>query len=68
MEIILGKTEVGLLNPPNEGTVKDGSVLWKISRTGNGNIALRQSGECHADLVNGGMDMQTFCQWINSHL
>jgi hypothetical protein len=64
MEIILGKTQVSMLNPPNEGTVKDKEGrIWNI-KGGSGGIVLKNGFECHPDFVNG-MDMVNFCWWIN---
>ncbi len=66
--VILGKTEASLLNPPNSGLVQDKDEIWTIGRTGSGNIALRRFGTLHPDFWPDGMDLQTFCQWINSKL
>lgn len=66
--IQLGKDEVSFLDPPNEGLLRDKSGRdWRIGRTGNGNIMLR-SAESHPDFLPDGMDLQSFCQWINSQL
>lgn len=66
--IQLGRDQVSLLNPPNEGTVIDKAGReWRIGRTGYGNIMLR-SFEPHSDFLPDGMDLQAFCQWINNQL
>jgi hypothetical protein len=73
MNIILGKTEVSLLNPPNEGWLmigEDNLKKWtwfKIGRNSSGLIVLRNNGDCHPEFRDG-MDLQTFCDWINSKL
>lgn len=65
MNIVLGKDSVSLLDPPNDGFVKDGGEMWKIGRTGSGNIALRRAGDVHPDFLPDGMDLVSFCEWIN---
>jgi hypothetical protein len=64
MNITLGTTTVSLMDPPNEGTVCDGSKTWKIGRNYKGLIVLRNNTEAHADFLDG-MDMIEFCTWIN---
>lgn len=68
MHIILGKTEVSMLKPPNAGTVQDGTEVWTIGRTGSGNIILRRFGVVHPDFMPDGMDLLSFVYWINSKL
>lgn len=75
MNVILGKTEVSMIDPPTGGTVLDRSgKSWRIARTGSGNIILRgyfaplNPSEPHREFLPDGMDLQTFCWWINNHL
>jgi hypothetical protein len=71
MNIQLGKTEVSLLDPPNEGVVTDDNHIdvWNIGRNGQGMIVLRRTIDrtVHPEFL-GGMDMREFCEWINSKL
>lgn len=69
MEIILGKTEVSMLNPPNEGVVIDNGYRWQIARNGNGEIILKEiEGLARHPEFDWGMSMLGFCCWINSKL
>lgn len=65
MNIHLGRTQCNMLNPPNEGTIIDGSIHWKIGRDSQGKIVLRDAGICHPDFRNG-MWLSDFVGWINS--
>lgn len=66
--IQIGVDQVSLLDPPNEGTLRDKAGReWKIGRTGSGNIMLRLQ-EPHPAFLPDGMDLQSFCQWINDQL
>lgn len=75
MRIILGKSVVSLLDPPNEGTVADGDAEWQIQRNGYGLIVLRRTIELPTgfrveahDCFLAGMDMLAFCRWINAQV
>lgn len=70
--IRLGIDGVSMLNPPTEGIVIDQQGRkWNIGRTGSGNIMLRPdfSGfQSHPEFLPDGMDLLSFCQWINNNL
>lgn len=67
--IILGKDQVSLINPPTEGSVVDNGTgtAWLIGRNSDGRLVLRRpdTREPHPDFL-AGMDLETFCYWINS--
>jgi hypothetical protein len=78
MKIILGKSEACLIDPPNNGEVIEhpsnpfsnppiASRHWKIGRNGSGLIVLRDNSETHPQFM-AGMDLRSFCEWINAHL
>lgn len=54
------------MNPPNDGTVWIGPNEWRIARTGDGEIVLKQNSVCHPDFTDG-MDIREFCEWVNSY-
>jgi hypothetical protein len=63
--IELGKEQVSMMNPPNEGELLDKQgQKWRIGRTGDGSIILRSNGS-HPEFLPGGKSLQEFCQWIN---
>lgn len=68
MVIEIGKTQVSLLDPPNDGTVRDvGGKVWNIGRNCDGAIVLRSSGVAHPEFL-GGMYLAEFCQWVNEQV
>jgi hypothetical protein len=70
MNIQLGTSEVGPLNPPEaQGTIttKEGKVLL-LSRNGSGNYMVRDGGQALIEFCPDGMDLNMFCWWVNSHL
>jgi hypothetical protein len=65
--IRLGREQVSMMNPPNDGIIDDGVHAWLIGRHGDGSIRLRHNGVTHPDFIEGKF-MVEFCCWINSHL
>lgn len=65
IRVRIGKDQVSLLNPPNEGVVIQAGAEWQIRRNSYGKIVLRKSPtEPHPEFLDG-MYIDEFCQWIN---